>query len=137
MVARKGVEVVVVEATEIAEIEVAEVIEPTPVEPTPVAGRFGKIKWVKDLDLIDVFGNCPSVGTYGDRTYRITGSGDSWTTTVQVGDGDEQVIRANVNGHLAWRRAVDHNKGRIEVEAAEALVIQWLAAEAEYAEVAS
>jgi hypothetical protein len=72
-----------------------------------------KITW-KNHGEKDAKGQCEGTGTCGDRTYQITGSGESWKATVQVGKGSKpSVLGENLkSGGAAWRKCVDHNKGR-------------------------
>ncbi|MFZ0714783.1 hypothetical protein [Mycobacterium sp.] len=86
----------------------------TPAKKAPAKPKVAstKITWTNDGEK-DAKGQAPGTGVCGDRTYNITGSGENWKCTVQIGKAKPEVLGENLkSGGAAWRKCVDHNKGR-------------------------
>lgn len=80
--------------------------KPPAAKPTTAA----KITWKLDGEK-DAKGQAEGTGTCGDRTYRITGSGDAWKATVKVGSGKPTTLAENLKtGKAAWAKCVEHNR---------------------------
>ncbi|MFZ0225698.1 hypothetical protein [Mycobacterium sp.] len=59
----------------------------------------------------DAKGQAEGTGVCGERTHRITGSGDCWKATVKVGSGKTTALGENLkSGKAAWAKCVGHNR---------------------------
>ena len=73
----------------------------------PVAAS--KITWRNDGEK-DAKGQAEGTGTAGDRTYRITGSGETWKATVKIGTKTTVLGENLKSGKAAWAKCVEHNR---------------------------
>ena len=80
-----------------------------PTKPAEKAAA-AKIKWTPEGER-DENGNRPAIGVCGERTYAITGEGDSWTATVKVGRKTTVLVEGvGGKGKRAYNACIAHNK---------------------------
>jgi hypothetical protein len=85
---------------------------PAKAAPKPAAKKAAttttapKIRWVAEGEK---GGPRPATGTCEGRTYRIDGSGDSWSASVTI-DGKTTVLVENAKASAPWPACVKHNR---------------------------
>lgn len=110
-----------VEANPTPEVEAPKAEAPK--APKPRAAQ--KLVWT-DVEAKDANGCAPAIGTRNGNVYAITrGDDGKWSLThaVEGVDGSTTLAEGLANGHIAWRKAVDHHNANYiapVVEAAEA-----------------